>query len=132
MVYAVVHLGQRGYLLTVLPACYLVVGRALVALWQRLQEVRMPAAWRGALAGLALAGALGAHVAFFTAAGPVDAPSPAAATSWRARVTSELRALYRFRLWSHTAAGPARARGGDRRLRGGHPARSSTRATPCS
>ena len=46
----------------------------------------MPAAWRGALAGLALAGALGAHVAFFTAAGPVDAPSPAAAASWRARV----------------------------------------------
>ena len=44
-------------------------------------------------------------MAFFTAAGPVDAPSPAAATSWRARVTSELRALYRFRLWSHTAAG---------------------------
>ena len=104
-VYAVVHLGQPGYLLTVLPACYLVVGRTLVALWQRLQEVRVPAAWRGALAGLALAGALGAHVAFFTAAGPVDAPSPAADASWRARATSELRALYRFRLWSHTAAG---------------------------
>jgi hypothetical protein len=56
VVYTVVHLGQHGYLLTVLPACYLVVGRSLVALWQRLQEVRMPAAGRGALAGLALAG----------------------------------------------------------------------------
>jgi hypothetical protein len=105
VIYAVVHLGQRGYLLTVLPACYLVVGRALVALWRRLQERRWPAVWRGALAGLVVAGTLGAHVAFFTAAGPIDAPSPAAATSWRARVTSELRALYRFRLWSHTAAG---------------------------
>jgi hypothetical protein len=104
-VYAVVHLGQRGYLLTVLPACYLLVGRALVGLWQRLQELRLPAAWRGAVAGLALAGALGAHVAFFTAAAPVHVPSPAADASWRTRAATELRALYRFRLWSHTASG---------------------------
>ena len=105
-VYAVVHLGQRGYLLTVLPACYLVVGRALVALWQRLQEVRAARRVARRAGGRSLlAGALGAHVAFFTAAGPVDVPSPAAAASWRARAASELRALYRFRLWSHTAAG---------------------------
>ena len=105
VIYAVVHLGQPGYLLTVLPACYLVVGRSLVLLGQRLQAVPLPAPWRGALAGLALLGTLGAHVAFFTAAGPVDAPNPAGGASWRARAASELRALYRFRLWNHTASG---------------------------
>jgi hypothetical protein len=104
-VYALVHLGQHGYLLTVLPGCYLVVARGLMALAQRGQGVRAPAAWRGVLAGAVLVGAMGAHVAFFVAAGPVDAPIPAVDASWRARTRSELRALYRFRLWSHTAAG---------------------------
>jgi Dolichyl-phosphate-mannose-protein mannosyltransferase len=104
-VYVLVHLGQHGYLLTVLPGCYLMVGRALMEISQWRQGVRAPAVWRGVLAGVVLVGAMGAHVAFFTAAGPVDAPIPAADASWRARTTSELRALYRFRLWSHTAAG---------------------------
>jgi hypothetical protein len=52
-----------------------------------------------------LVGALSGHAVFFTAAGPVDAPTPAADASWPARAASGLRALYRFRLWSHTAAG---------------------------
>ena len=104
-VYALVHLGQHGYLLTVLPGCYLVVARGLTELAQWGRGVRAPAAWRGVLAGVVLVGAMGAHVAFFVAAGPVDAPVPAVDASWRARTMSELRALYRFRLWSHTAAG---------------------------
>ena len=104
-VYALVHFGQYGYLLTVLPGCYLLVGRALTECVQRSRGIRAPAAWRGALVGVVFVGAAGAHVAFFTAAGPVDALIPAADASWRARTMSDLRALYRFRLWSHTAAG---------------------------
>ena len=104
-VYALVHLGQSGYLLTVLPACYLLVGRSLTELTPWGREGRPRGAWRDARAGLALAGALGAHVAFFTAAGAVAAPSPAVDVPWPTRMSSELRALYRFRLWSHTAGG---------------------------
>jgi hypothetical protein len=104
-VYALVHLGQPGYLLTFLPACYLLVGRSLALLVRRERVPRPRWRARTALAGLALAGAFAAHVAFFTLAGPVDAPNPPAAGAWPARMTAELRALYRFRLWSHTAAG---------------------------
>ena len=76
-VYALVHLGQHGYLLTVLPACYLLVGRTLDrAARQRLRRVPLPPRARGALAGLALAGAFGAHVAFFTAGGPRGRAAP--------------------------------------------------------
>jgi hypothetical protein len=104
-VYGLVHLGQHGYLLTVLPACYLVVGRTLVAFGRRAEAGRGPVELRGALAGIALVGALGAHVAFIAAAGPVDVPLAAVEAPWRVRMVAELRALYRFRLWSHTAAG---------------------------
>jgi transmembrane protein TMEM260 (protein O-mannosyltransferase) len=104
-VYALVHLGQPGYLLTFLPACYLLVGRTLVGLVERARRVHLPRPARAAMAGLAVASAFGAHVAFFTLAGPVDAPHPTAEPAWPARLTAELRALYRFRLWSHTAAG---------------------------
>jgi hypothetical protein len=104
-VYGLVHLGQHGYLLTVLPACYLVVGRTLVDLGRWGQAARGSARLRGALAGIALVGALGAHVAFFTTARPGDVPLPVAAAPWRGRMAAEIRALYRFRLWSHTAAG---------------------------
>jgi hypothetical protein len=106
VLYTLVHFGQPGYLLAVLPACYLLVGRALMGLseWRGAGR-RTPAAWRGVLAGAVFVGAMGAHVAFFTAAGPVDAPVLAADASWRARTASALRALYRFRLWSHTSAG---------------------------
>jgi hypothetical protein len=103
-IYVLVHLGQHGYLLTVLPACYLLVGRSLLEVWSRGLGRRAPAVRRLAMAG-ALAVLLGAHVAFFTAAGPVDVPILASDAPWRARALSELRALYRFRLWSHTAGG---------------------------
>lgn len=104
-VYALVHLGQPGYLLTFLPACYLLIGRTLIELVERARRIPLPQRARGAMAGLTLVGAFAAHVAFFTLAGPVDAPRPAAGAAWPARLTAELRALYRFRLWSHTAAG---------------------------
>ena len=104
-IYALVHLGQAGYLLTFLPACYLLVGRSLVELAPRAWSVVRPQSARAALVGLALVGAFAAHVAFFTLAGPVDAPRLNAAAAWPARLSAELRALYRFRLWSHTAGG---------------------------
>ena len=104
-VYALVHLGQPGYLLTFLPACYLLVGRSLVELAQRARALEIPRPARIVLTGLVLAGGFGAHVAFFTLALPVDAPRLEAGAAWPTRLTTELRALYRFRLWSHTAAG---------------------------
>jgi hypothetical protein len=55
--------------------------------------------------GLTLIVLLGAHIAFFTQARPLDAPVAAADASETARVAAGLRALYRFRLWSHSAAG---------------------------
>lgn len=104
-VYLLVHLGQHGYLLAILPALYLLVGRMLAegVSWGLARSAG--ARWRAWTAGLATAAALGAHVLFFTAAGPVDVWSPSAEAPWPARVAAELRALYRFRLWAHTAAG---------------------------
>jgi hypothetical protein len=103
-IYALVHLGQHGYLLMVLPVCYLLVGQSLMEIWSRALGRGAPAARRYAMGG-ALVVLLGAHVAFFTAAGPVAVPILARDAPWHARVLSELRTLYRFRLWSHTAAG---------------------------
>src|SRR5262245_9089486 len=104
-VFVFVHFGQHGYLLTILPAGYLLVGRALVEVGPRWMGGRALATWRSALVGVALIGALGAHVAFFTVAGPMAVPISAADASWGRRLGAELRALYRFRLWSYTAAG---------------------------
>jgi 4-amino-4-deoxy-L-arabinose transferase-like glycosyltransferase len=95
-VYALVHLGQPGYLLTFLPACYLLVGGWLALLDRGARGDKPLRRARVAGAGLALAAAFGAHVAFFALAGPVDAPLPAAGAAWPARLTAELRALYRF------------------------------------
>ena len=105
VVYAGVHLGQHGYLLTVLPACYLVVGRTLTGRGAQGQGIRERTGWPGALTVAVFLAVIGMHVTFFTVAGPVDAAAPVADRSWPARLESELRALYRFRLWSHTAAG---------------------------
>jgi hypothetical protein len=105
LVYGLVHLGQHGYLLTILPACYLLVGRALVELGRRGRGAVPRLGLRRALASVAILAALGGHAAFVAFARPVDVPLPPASASWRQRVEAELRALYRFRLWSHTAAG---------------------------
>jgi hypothetical protein len=94
-VYAGVHLGQAGYLLTVLPACYILIG---------LRLTRAGPNGRGRGAAL-VAGAVLAHAAFFTLAGPVDVPFPAPSAPWRERWAAAGRAAYRFRIWPHTAAG---------------------------
>jgi hypothetical protein len=105
-VYALVHFGQHGYLLTILPACYLVVGQALMELGRRAPgAARLTQGLRPALASVAVLAALGGHAAFVALARPVDVPLPAANASRGERMVAELRALYRFRLWSHTAAG---------------------------
>ena len=104
-VYGLVHLGQSGYVLTVLPAAYLVAGRSLVGLARWDRGIPGPIPLRGTLAAVALVGVLAGHVAFFTAARPIDVPLARAETSWWARTWADARALYRFRLWSHTAAG---------------------------
>src|SRR5262245_38367635 len=100
--YVFVHFGQLGYLLGVLPACYLVVGRALMELSFRSPTATRPG--RPVWVGVALV-LLGAHVAFFTMARPVDVPVLAAGAPRPARLAADLRALYRFRLWSHSAPG---------------------------
>src|SRR5262249_7207289 len=75
--FVLVHFGQPGYLLAVLPACYLVVGRTLMELAPGRHPGSGSPGWQRALAGLVLASALGAHVVFFMKAGPVDVPIPA-------------------------------------------------------
>jgi hypothetical protein len=107
-VYALVHLGQPGYLLTILPACYLVVGRVLMEFGRPHAGAARPSlGLRPALATVVVLAALGGHAAFVALARPVDVPLPAAAASWEQRVAAELRARYRFRIWNHTAAGLA-------------------------
>jgi hypothetical protein len=97
-VYATVHLGQSGYLLTVLPVCYLLVGRWLT------RSGPPGRVWRRG--GVALvAGAVVAHATFFALAGPVDVAFPAPTAPWPERWRAAGHAAYRFRLWTHTAAG---------------------------
>jgi hypothetical protein len=103
-VYILVHFGQPGYLLTVLPAGYLLVGRTLMDLWRASAAASAPLC-RRAFVGLALGVGLAAHVSFFTLARPADVPTPGASASRAVRIAAELRALYRFRLWSHSASG---------------------------
>jgi len=103
-VYVLVHFGQPGYLLTVLPGCYLLVGRALMRLWPAPTASAAPRLRRAAV-GLVLGVGVAAHGAFFMLARPVDVPTPAANAPEAARIAAELRALYRFRLWSHSAPG---------------------------
>ncbi|HSE95354.1 MAG TPA: DUF2723 domain-containing protein [Methylomirabilota bacterium] len=97
-VYATVHLGQSGYLLTVLPACYVLIGLSLTRSWATGRSSRR---WGVAL----VAGGVVAHAAFFTLAGPVDVAFPAPSAPWRERWVAAGRAAYRFRIWAHTAAG---------------------------
>jgi hypothetical protein len=105
VLYAGVHLGQHGYLLALLPAGYLLVGQTLADLLARVRAA-LPRPWAGGvLAGLAVAGLLGANAALFLAAPAVDVPFPGAGAPWRVRADAGLRAVYRFRLWPHTAPG---------------------------
>ena len=103
--YVCVHFGQLGYLLALLPACYLVVGRTLIGLGSGRVDAIAPGLGHRVWVGLTLIVLLGAHIAFFTRARPLDAPVAAADASGAARMAADLRALYRFRVWSHSAAG---------------------------
>ncbi len=102
-VYGFVHLGQPGYLLTVLPAGYLLIARTLVGWGTRRDAAARPARFRPGAVG-AIAAALVLHAAFFLAAPPVDVPFPDGTAPFRVRAEAALRAWYRFRLWPHTEA----------------------------
>ena len=100
-VYTLVHTGQYGYLLTVLPALYLLVGHVGARAWQA-----GPPGSVGRRAVLATAAlGLAVHAGFFALAGPVDVPFPSAGAGWATRLDARLRAFYRFELWAHTAGG---------------------------
>jgi uncharacterized membrane protein YidH (DUF202 family) len=101
-VYTLVHLGQPGYLLTILPACYLVVGGTLAS-W--LAVDRRGGLARRAAGRMAIGAVLAGHALFFLAAGPVDVPFPDGSAPWHERLAADARAFYRFRLWPETAAG---------------------------
>jgi len=101
LVYAFFHFGQYGYLLTILPALYILLGRGLAAAAARLAAPVPRAALTAGLLGVVVLG----HAAFFTGAASIEVPGRFAAApgaeGWRA----SLRARYRFRLWPHTAGG---------------------------
>jgi len=101
VVYVVFHFGQYGYLCTVLPALYILIGRALVALGDRLAS---PTAARRAVSAALLGAAVVGHAGFFTRAGSIEVPGLEAAPGTESWETT-LGARYRFRLWLHTARG---------------------------
>jgi hypothetical protein len=100
-IYATVHLGQYGYLLTVLPALSLLVARWLVGL------AGAGRGWRGraGVVWLTLAAIVLIHTAYFVGAPPVDVPEVGPATPAGERRVAAWKAFYRFRLWPHTARG---------------------------
>lgn len=104
-VYALVHLGQHGYLLTVLPACYILMARRIVVTGSRLVPVVRRPLWRWALPVVLATALVLTHTAFFAMAESIDVAFPPASASWSARATASLRAFYRFRLWANTAGG---------------------------
>lgn len=104
-VYALVHLGQHGYLLTVLPACYILMARWIVVTGPRLVPVVRRPVWRWALPVVLATLLVLTHTAFFAMAGSVDAAFPLASAAWSERWPASLRAFYRFRLWANTAGG---------------------------
>jgi 4-amino-4-deoxy-L-arabinose transferase-like glycosyltransferase len=119
-VYALVHLGQPGYLLTFLPACYLLVGRSLALLVRRERVPRPRWRARTALAGLALAGAFAARGVLHPG-GPRRRSEPARGRRVAgAHDGGASRALPIPPLEPHGGR-PARAGSRDRRLRGRHP-----------
>jgi hypothetical protein len=103
-VYVGVHFGQYGYLLTVLPALFLVIARAVMiaTAWLR---ARVRGAWASALSASACAGVLALHAAFFVAARPIDVPQPTDDLSDVARWRASVRAHYRYGMWATTAPG---------------------------
>jgi hypothetical protein len=104
-VYGGVHFGQQGYLLTILPACYILIARGLVRAGRRLAPAAGPSWLRRVPAAALLAGVVVVHGAFFAAADPVDVTFPPRTAAWAERWPADLRAFYRFRIWANTAGG---------------------------
>jgi hypothetical protein len=100
-VYIWAHFGQYGYLLAVLPALYIVIAPGLAA------AVVSPARTRTLrwVTASTLAGVVLVHAAFLVNAGPIRVPEITGDSSWAARRLVGLRAMYRYRLWSHTIRG---------------------------
>jgi 4-amino-4-deoxy-L-arabinose transferase-like glycosyltransferase len=100
-VYAAVHFGQHGYLLTILPACYVLLGRGLE---QGLARISGPIRrWSVAAAVVALV--VVGHAAFFLRAPAIEVDGVLAATPGAEGWWMSLAARYRYRLWPETAGG---------------------------
>ncbi len=95
-VYTGVHFGQYAYLLTVLPALYILSARWLVA---------VAAPGRPGLVTGVVAAVVVVHAVYVVAARPVDVPEPSVRAPTLARGERALRAFYRFTLWANTAPG---------------------------
>jgi hypothetical protein len=97
--------GQYGYLLTVLPACAILVARALVAGWERWLPTGSPIGRRLAVAGLALVVVVVPHVLLVAAAPRVDVTVPPVAAPPLERWAARLRSIYSYRIRVHTVPG---------------------------
>ncbi len=104
LVYTLVHFGQYGYLLTILPACYVLLARGLVQVLRRVDPRRAPGLRWGPAAAVVGATVV-AHALFFTSAPRIEVPGLFAAAPGGEGWWMSLRARYRFRLWSTTAGG---------------------------
>jgi 4-amino-4-deoxy-L-arabinose transferase-like glycosyltransferase len=100
-VYALVHFGQHGYLLTVLPAAYVLLARGLV---RAVEGLRTPARRRVVVTAV-VAVTVTSHAAFFTRAPAIEVPGLLAATPGAEGWWMSLQARYRHRLWPLTAPG---------------------------
>ena len=101
VVYLWFHFGQYGYLLAILPALYILIAPVLAGV---LAAPRMGHAVRVVM-GVTLAVIALAHVGFVIGAGPARVPQVAPSAPWMQRQLADLKARYRYRLWSHTVRG---------------------------
>jgi hypothetical protein len=102
-VYMLVHFGQYGYLLTVLPACWILTAQWLVRIGVRPRATERDGAVARAVVSGVLAAVVVTHAVYFATAKPMDVPPPESPALDRRR--AEARAFYRFVLWAHTAGG---------------------------
>lgn len=100
-VYLWFHFGQYGYLLSIVPALYILIAPVLASALAgpRTSHPRRVVVW-ATLVGIALA-----HVGFVTGAGPARVPEVASDAPWLERRLADLATSYRYRLWSHTVRG---------------------------
>jgi 4-amino-4-deoxy-L-arabinose transferase-like glycosyltransferase len=97
-VYTLVHFGQYGYLLTIVPAVYILLARALVG------PVPVPVGRRG-LAAVVVGVAALVHAVAFARAPAIEVPGLFASAPGTESWTTNLQARYRFRLWPTTVGG---------------------------